>query len=99
MPKKELVEYDPIPNSSKFVFPSSRHCFSRSLVTTDASKGLLCCRRIPDPHVVRESIVTILSLTASNWASRDIAFSIVPVSKQCNEGMGSKGTVDDKLII
>ncbi|PHH92367.1 hypothetical protein CDD83_7649 [Cordyceps sp. RAO-2017] len=61
----ELVECEPMPNSSMLVLPTTRPPRARSCRTTVASKGEAWPRRMRDAHCVGNSAVAMLSLTAS----------------------------------
>ena len=74
-PKCVCVECDPIPNSSRFVFPAIIAPESSRRSTTVALYGLAKFVRIREPQVVGKSVVQMLSFTAtSSPSSAEIAF-------------------------
>jgi len=82
-PKKELIECEPIPNSSILVLPQTKEPFSRRLLTTPASKGLRYSLRTADPQVVFDPTVAMLSFTAMcrKLRSDDGYVAVLDVSK------------------
>src|ERR1700694_1295449 len=64
-PKAECSVDDPIANSSRLVLPTTVHPRLRRRATAVASNGEMNFGRMREPHVVRMSLVTMLSLTAS----------------------------------
>jgi hypothetical protein len=72
-PYAELVECDPMPNSSMFVLPQMNAPCSLSSRTIVASYGLWKSARMWDAHVVGKSTVQMLSLMAIARPSKLVA--------------------------
>lgn len=80
-PNREWIECDPIPNSSRFVFPATMAPAAPRSSTTVALNGLLNFSRILDAQVVGRSHVQMLSLTdIKRPSTADFRFP-VPVEK------------------